>query len=91
MSGNAAMRLLVTRAGAPKGKYLDTNSLSVFLNVTIKDCYSHIYYGFCIDGDAHVLIDQQVYNYAPGVWILRNPTRRCRPPLAKSKKTKRPH
>ncbi len=85
MPRNTTMRLLVTRAGVPNGKRFNANSLSVFLNVVMKECYFHVYCGFYMDGNLYVLIDQQMYNYAPGVWILRNPTRISRPTLAKKK------
>ncbi len=76
MDRNRHMRLLVTQTGRPSREFFDVNSLSVFLNVSMRECYTHIFYGFFVGGNVYILIDQMVYNYASGIWVLRNRTDR---------------
>ncbi len=73
MSRKSMMRILVTRAGVPNKAFFSINALSVFLNVTMEECCYRIHYGFYLDGTNYVLIDQQMYNYASGIWIMQNP------------------
>ncbi len=74
MHRNRRMRLLVTQTGIPSREFFDDDSLSVFLNITTQDCCTHIFYGFFIRSVSYILIDQLVFDYASGIWILQDNT-----------------
>ncbi len=68
------MRLLITQTDSSSRDLIGGDSLSVFLNVTMRDCYIHIFYGFRTQDTNHIIIDQMVFNYAHSIWILQDNT-----------------